>query len=131
MKQHRSNQKRIEQRIGMAENDSTPTEETALPIEGAHVPLAELHDYLQISVGDFITTESFQQVLQQVRAAYAAPNDWTDSSVNVQAALTSGDLRDYDWNLLREDEHSYIQHGLQTAILNKQKSLRYLGLPKE
>jgi hypothetical protein len=131
MKQHRSNQKRIEQRIGADDQESLTSEEPALPIAGTHVSLAELHDYLRISVDDFITTESFEQVLQQVRTAYAAPNDWTDSSANVQAALTSGNLCDYDWKLISEDERLYLQHGLQDAILNKQTSLRYLGLPRE
>ena len=60
MKQHRSNQKRIEQRIGIDDQDSHPAEEPALPIAGTHVSLAELHDYLRISVDDFITTESFE-----------------------------------------------------------------------
>jgi len=67
----------------------------------------------------------------QVRTAYTAPNDWSDNSVNVQASRGSGELLDYDWNLLHKDEQLYLQYGLQEAILMKQKSLRYLRLPNK
>jgi hypothetical protein len=131
MKQHRSNQKRIEQRLGIVDDISTTTEIPDSPIVGSHVPLTELQECLQLSVGDAIPTESFQQVLGQVRTAYAAPNDWSDTSLNAQTARISGDLRDYDWNLLHMDEQLYLHHGLEEAILMKEKSLRYLGLPKD
>jgi hypothetical protein len=75
----------MEQRLGIVVDISTTKEIPDSPIVGSHVPLPEFLEYLQLSVDDAIPTESFQQVLCQVRTAYAAPNDWSDTSVNVQS----------------------------------------------
>jgi hypothetical protein len=100
MKQHRSNQRRIEHCLEIVDDVSTTTEIPDSPIVRSHASLPDLQEYLQLLVGDAIPTASFQQVLGQVRTAYTAPNDWLDTSLNVQTARSSGELRDYDWNLL-------------------------------
>jgi hypothetical protein len=82
----------MEQRLGTADDVSTTKEIPDSIIVVSHASLPELQEYLQVSVGDVIPTESFQQVLGQVRTAYTAPNDWSDTSLNVQTARSSGEL---------------------------------------
>jgi hypothetical protein len=97
-KQHRYNQRRMEQRLEIVDDTSTTTEMPDSPIVGSHASLSELQEYLQVSIADAIPIESFQQVIMQVRTAYTAPNDWSDTSLNVQTARGAGELLDYDWN---------------------------------
>jgi hypothetical protein len=105
MKQHRSNQRRMEQRLEIVDNTSTTTEMSDSPIVGSHASLSELQEYLQVSFGDAIPIESFQQVIMQVQTAYTTPNDWSDTSLNVQTARGSSELLDYYWNLLHMDNN--------------------------
>jgi hypothetical protein len=91
IKKHRSNQRRMEQHLEIIGDVFTTTETPNPPIIGSHVvPIQGLQEYLQLLVGDAIPTESFQQVLGEVRTAYAAPNDWLDTPLNVQTAKISG-----------------------------------------
>ena len=67
-------------------------------------------------------------LLQEIRQVYERPNDWTDSSEQIQLARSRGELLDYDAGLIRQDEELVTTIGLEASILRKQQHLRFLGL---
>jgi hypothetical protein len=70
-------------------------------------------------------------LLQEIRHVHELPNDWTDSSEQVQLARSHGELLDYDTGLIQQDEELVTTIGLEASILRQRQQLRFLGLQPE